>query len=168
MTTDQESWLVNSYHRETHCSMCLGGHSRTSRKNCWSLQYLGLNEYVVIFLFLPEPILLNLDDLIAIGAVLSRLATCENLLYSIGYNALVSFTRCPGRPKFEVSREQQEYFLFYDLQKERVKRVLIKKHWLLFLSCYPRFSQTTVIATELVTSQGTSLCFELKLSVWLI
>ena len=42
---------------------------------------------------------------------LSRLATCENLLHSSGYNAPLNFSGRPGRPKFE----QLEYFLFCDL-----------------------------------------------------
>ena len=55
----------------------------------------------------------NLNDLIAsISSVLSRLATFENRLYSSGYNAPVNLNGRPGRPKFDISREQLEYFLF--------------------------------------------------------
>ena len=58
----------------------------------------------------------NLNNLIvSITLVLSRLATCENLLHSSGYNAPLHFSGRPGRPKFDISRERLEYFLFYDL-----------------------------------------------------
>ncbi len=58
----------------------------------------------------------NLNDLIvSISSVLSRLGTCENLLQSTGYNAPLHFSGRPGRPKFDISLEQLEYFLFYDL-----------------------------------------------------
>ena len=57
-----------------------------------------------------------LNDLFAsITSILSRLATCENLLHSSGYNAPVHLSGRPGRPKFDISREQLKYFLFYDL-----------------------------------------------------
>lgn len=57
-----------------------------------------------------------LNDLfVSITSILSRLATCENLLYSSGYNAPVHLSGRPGRPKFDINREQLEYFLFYDL-----------------------------------------------------
>lgn len=57
-----------------------------------------------------------LNDLfVSITSILSRLATCENLLHSSGYNAPVHLSGRPGRPKFEINREQLEYFLFYDL-----------------------------------------------------
>lgn len=41
--------------------------------------------------------------------------TCENLLYSSGYDAPVHLRGRPGRPQFDINREQLEYFLFYDL-----------------------------------------------------
>jgi len=57
-----------------------------------------------------------LNDLfVSITSILSCLATCENLLHSSGYNAPVHLSGHPGRPKFDISREQLEYFLFYDL-----------------------------------------------------
>ena len=67
----------------------------------------------------------NLNDLIAsISSVLSRLATCENRLYSSGYNAPVNLSGRPGRPKFDISREQREYFLFYDLGVQDIANAL--------------------------------------------
>lgn len=56
----------------------------------------------------------NLNDLFAsITSMLSRLATCENRLHSSGYNAPVHLSGRPGRPKFDISREQLEYFLVF-------------------------------------------------------
>ena len=68
----------------------------------------------------------NLNDLIAsISSVLSRLATFENRLYSSGYNnAPVNLSGRPGRPKFDISREQLEYFLFYDLGVQDIANAL--------------------------------------------
>ena len=58
----------------------------------------------------------NMNDLIAsISSVLSHLATFENRLYSSGYNAPVNLSGHPGQPKFDISQEQLDYFLFYDL-----------------------------------------------------
>ena len=68
---------------------------------------------------------LNLNDLLAsISSVLSRLATCENRLYSSGYNAPVNLSRHPGRPKFDISQEQVEYVLFYDLGVQDIANAL--------------------------------------------
>ncbi|KAK2564589.1 hypothetical protein P5673_012050 [Acropora cervicornis] len=58
----------------------------------------------------------NLNDLfLSVTSILSRLATCENLLYSSGYNAPVHLSGRPGGPQLDINREQLEYFLFYDL-----------------------------------------------------
>ena len=56
--------------------------------------------------------------------MLSRLATFENRLYSSGYNAPVNLSGRPGRPKFDISREQLEYFLFYDLGVQDIANAL--------------------------------------------
>ena len=57
-----------------------------------------------------------LNDLfVSITSILSRLATCENLFHSSGYNAPVHLSGRPRRPKLDISREQLECFLFYDL-----------------------------------------------------
>ena len=67
----------------------------------------------------------NLNDLIAsISSVLSRLVTFENRLYSSGYNAPVNLSGHPGRPKFDISQEQLEYFLFYDLGVQDIANAL--------------------------------------------
>ena len=67
----------------------------------------------------------NMNDLIAsISSVLSLLATFENRLYSSGYNAPVNLSGHPGRPKFDISREQLDYFLFYDLGVQDIANVL--------------------------------------------
>ena len=58
------------------------------------------------------------------SSVLSRLATFENRLYSSGYNAPVNLSGRPGRPKFDISREQLEYFLFYDLGVQDIANAL--------------------------------------------
>ena len=66
----------------------------------------------------------NLNDLIAIISSVSRLVICENRLYSSGYSAPVNLSGRPGRPKFDISREQLEYFLFYDLGVQDIANAL--------------------------------------------
>ena len=55
---------------------------------------------------------------------MSRLATFENCLYSSGYNAPVNLSGHSGRPKFDISREQLDYFLFYDLGVQDIANAL--------------------------------------------
>ncbi|KAK3733292.1 hypothetical protein QZH41_012027 [Actinostola sp. cb2023] len=67
----------------------------------------------------------NLNDVIAnISSVLPRLSACEHSLCTSGYNAPALLTGRPGRPKFEISQEQLEYFLFYDFHVTDVAKAL--------------------------------------------
>ena len=54
----------------------------------------------------------------------SRSLGLKNRLYSSGYNAPVNLSGHPGRPKFDISQEQLEYFLFYDLGVQDIANAL--------------------------------------------
>ena len=80
------------------------------RMNCLGLPYCSCNSSAVTFAGT------NSNELItSINLVPPRLATCAYRLCSSGCNALVNYAGHPVRPRFDMSREQLEYFLCYDL-----------------------------------------------------
>ena len=105
------SWWTNcSYNSELHCWKCWHNLDLICRMNCLGLPYCSCNSSAVTFAGT------NSNELItSINLVPPRLATCAYRLCSSGYNALVNYAGHPVRPRFDMSREQLEYFLCYDL-----------------------------------------------------
>ena len=98
------------YNSELHCWKCWHNLDLICWMNCLGLPYCSCNSSAVTFAGT------NSNELItSINLVPPRLATCAYRLCSSGYNALVNYAGHPVRPRFDMSREQLEYFLCYDL-----------------------------------------------------